>query len=279
MLLTEWPRARAGIAPRTLVEHSFGAREVRAALARGDVRRVRRAWIAIPGASVDLVAAADAGGRVTCVSLARRRGWWMPDAAPSDLHLHLPPAQASPVARLAIPHVLHWTKPIAPGPALTPEASIEDALAHVALCLTPEDALVVWESAIRVERLAVDTVRGVRWPHLAARARASEVQGLSDSGLETIFVVRLRPLGIRIRQQVVIDGHPVDVLIGRRLVVQIDGFAHHSTPAQRRRDVAQDAELRLRGYTVLRFTYAQVLHEWPFVERTIARAIAAGAHL
>ena len=38
-------------------------------------------------------------------------------------------------------------------------------------------------------------------------------------------------------------------------------------------------ELSLRGYTVLRFTYAQVVHDWPAVERAIARAIAAGAHL
>jgi hypothetical protein len=30
---------------------------------------------------------------------------------------------------------------------------------------------------------------------------------------------------------------------------------------------------------VLRFTYAQVVHDWDFVERTIARAIATGAHL
>ena len=103
--------------------------------------------------------------------------------------------------------------------------------------------------------------------------------GLSDSGLETIFVVRLEPWGLRLRQQFVIAGRPVDLLIGERLVVQIDGFAFHSTPAQRGRDVAHDAELRLRGYTVLRFTYAQVVHDWPAVERTIARAVAAGAHL
>lgn len=33
------------------------------------------------------------------------------------------------------------------------------------------------------------------------------------------------------------------------------------------------------GYTVLRFTYSQVMHDWPMVERTIARAIATGKHL
>ena len=71
----------------------------------------------------------------------------------------------------------------------------------------------------------------------------------------------------------------VDGLIGERLVVQIDGFAHHSTSAQRSADIAHDAELRLRGYTVLRFSYRQVVHESVLVERTIRRAIAQRLHL
>jgi hypothetical protein len=55
-----------------------------------------------------------------------------------------------------------------------------------------------------------------------------------------------------------IDGHPVDGLIGEHLVVQIDGFSHHRAE-QRRRDLRAGARLVLRGYTVLRFDYVQVL--------------------
>ena len=62
------------------------------------------------------------------------------------------------------------------------------------------------------------------------------------------------------------------------LVVQVDGHAYHSSAADRGRDAVHDAELRLRGYHVLRFTYSQVLHDWPAVERSIARAVAAGLH-
>ena len=105
------------------------------------------------------------------------------------------------------------------------------------------------------------------------------MNGLSDSGLETIFVYRLSGWGLPIRQQIVLAGARVDILIGERLVVQIDGYAFHSSSAQRSRDVAHDAELQLRGYTVLRFTYAQVIYGWPGVERAITRALAAGAHL
>lgn len=85
-------------------------------------------------------------------------------------------------------------------------------------------------------------------------------------------------MGLPIRQQTVLAGRPVDFLIGDRLVVQVDGHAYHSSAADRGRDAAHDAELRLRGYHVLRFTYSQVLHDWPAVERSIARAVAAGLH-
>ncbi|TQM34153.1 endonuclease domain-containing protein [Microbacterium kyungheense] len=69
------------------------------------------------------------------------------------------------------------------------------------------------------------------------------------------------------------------VLVGDRLVLQIDGYEFHSSSAQRSANIAHDAELRLRGYTVLRFSYAQVVHDWPTLERTVRRAVAAGLHL
>ncbi len=175
--------------------------------------------------------------------------------------------------------VLHWTVPLAPGSPHTLVDSTEDSLEQIARCLDAERALVVWESAARAEGLDIDAVRRIRWRSRAASDLAERVTGLSDSGLETIFVTRLSAWGVPIRQQVIIAGHRVDILIGERLIVQLDGHAYHSTPAQRARDAAHDAELVLRGYTVLRFTYAQVLHAWVSVERTITRALAAGAHI
>lgn len=101
---------------------------------------------------------------------------------------------------------------------------------------------------------------------------------LSDSGIESIPVARLRRIGIPLRQQVVIDGHPVDILIGERLVLQVDGFEFHRTAAQRDRDLAQDRRLVLMGYTVFRLGYADVLYGWPAVESEIRLAMAAGLH-
>lgn len=121
-------------------------------------------------------------------------------------------------------------------------------------------------------------LRGIRWANPVSRELAASVIGLSDSGIETLVVIPLRRWGLHVRQQALLVGRRVDVLIGERLVLQIDGYEHHSSSAQRSADIAHDAELRLRGFTVLRVSYRQVVHEWPSVERMLRRAVAQGLH-
>ena len=212
--LHDWLSARDGIARRDTVLHAgFSVAVLRAFVRNGTARMIRRAWVALGGARADLVTAAEAGGRVSCVSLARARGWWMPHDVDANLHLHLIPGSGSARMPEDWPGVLHWTRPIAPsGGELT--ATVEDALAQIAICLPFDKALVLWESAARKESLAAEALRGVRWTSVAARELADAVTGLSDSGLETIVVTPLRRWGVRVRQQAVLVGRPVDVLVG-----------------------------------------------------------------
>lgn len=276
MELKDWVTGRGGIVHRAdAADRGYSPAQVRAAIRAGDVQRVRAKWIATEAAPHDLRQAAETSGRITCVTLARRRGWWIPEAAPTDLHLHVGPN----AHRLVSGTTLHWSAPLAGAGDRSLTAPVEDALAHIGRCLDFEDALTIWESAARVESLDLESLRAVRWRDERSQALAAAVRGQSDSGLETMFIVRLSGWGIRMRQQVRLAGHDVDVLLGSRLVIQIDGFAHHSSAADRGRDLAHDAELRLRGYTVLRFTYAQIVHSWDVVERTISAAIARGLHL
>ena len=163
----------------------------------------------------------------------------MPDGVDPNLHLHLIPGSGSARLPADWPGVLHWTKPIAPsGRQLM--ATVEDALAQIARCVPFDAALVIWESAARKEALAPEALRQVRWGSRVARELADGVTGLSDSGLETLVVVPLRRWGLQVRQQVVLARRPVDVLVGDRLVLQIDGFEHHSSSAQRSSDIAHD---------------------------------------
>ncbi|QIG38509.1 DUF559 domain-containing protein [Microbacterium sp. 4R-513] len=275
----QWLRARNGIEHRdTLIRAGIPVTRLRDFVRRGRGALIRRAWIALPDADPDLALAARAGGRVTCIALARRRGWWIPPAADARPHLHLRPAAGSAGLGPGWDGVLHWTQPVAPTPGRALEGTVEDALAHIAVCQPPDVARVLWESAARKEGLAPEYLRAVRWRGPAARELAHIVTGLSDSGLETLVVAPLARSGLRVRQQVKIAGRFVDALVGDLLVLQIDGFEFHSASADRTRDIAHDAELRLRGYTVLRFSYAQIVHDWPTVEATIRRALALGLH-
>lgn len=272
-----WLEARGGIAHREEAVGVFPVGLVRAVVRDGAATLIRRAWISLQSAPADLRTAAEGGGRITCTSLARRRGWWMPGHVGHELHLHVLPGSASTPVTAGDEAVGHWTKPLVP-PGRSLVGSVEDALLHISTCLDRDDALVLWESAARTESIAPQTLRAFAWPRRIACELAAEVTGLSDSGLETLVVIPLMRWGIRVRQQIVLAGRPVDVLVGERLVVQIDGYEFHSSSAQRTKDIAHDAELRLRGFTVLRLSYAQIVHDWPRVERMIRQAIAAGLH-
>lgn len=276
MDIAEWVVEHGGIVHRQQVlDAGVPAHRLRAAIVRGEVDRVRRYWIATANAPAALVRAARVAGRLACVSAAQFRGWWIPPGVGEAVHVtvkrdgHAPPSGT----------IAHWSTPLAPLPAHHLVESVPDSLEHVASCLSFEQALVVWESALRQERLHPEVITKISWRTTAARRLATTVGGQADSGLETIFVVRLTPWGVPVRQQVLIAGHRVDVLIGDRLIVQLDGFAFHSTPADRQRDLAHDRELTTRGYNVLRFTYRDIVADWAGVERVIANALAQGLHL
>ena len=60
----------------------------------------------------------------------------------------------------------------------------------------------------------------------------------------------------------------------QRVVVEVDGFAFHSSRAAFERDRARDRDLQLSGYTVLRFTWRQLVDEPEAVVAAIAAALA-----
>ncbi len=217
-----------------------------------------------------MAAAARAGVVLSCLTLARRRGLW-------TLHEDAVHVAADPRSGGRKPpraHV-HWAKPAVPRHPDQLEDVLVNALLLVAACQPFERALVIWDSAVRQGLAHPAELRRLGLT-ASASAVLDEVDPFADSGLETLFRVRLRWLRVRILSQVWVHGHRVDFLIGRRLVVQLDG-GHH-VGAQRAGDVAHDAQLALHGFHVLRFTYAQVVDDWPAVQDVIMRAVSQGLH-
>jgi hypothetical protein len=57
----------------------------------------------------------------------------------------------------------------------------------------------------------------------------------------------------------------------RRVVVEVDGWQGHRTPAQLERDHQRDMELRAAGYVVLRYTRRQLIERPAAVAADIRR--------
>jgi len=75
-----------------------------------------------------------------------------------------------------------------------------------------------------------------------------------------------------------IGGHEIDfVWRDQRLVVEVDGFAFHSSRAAFERDRRRDAALAALGYRVIRVTWRQIVDRAATVVARIAGALAVGA--
>ena len=275
MELGSWLNQQGGIAhSQQALRAGFTRFAIRRNVAEGVCTRIRRDWLALPTAPLDLSAAAALGGRVACLSVARRLELW--NLADGMKHVSVPKnAVVPPDPALRV----HWGAGPIPVARFGLVEPIENALVHIAECQPFENALVVWDSALNKRLVTVASLARLPLHSAAARAVRAVASGLADSGLETLPVSRLAASGIRVDQQVLLEGHSVDGLIGDRLVLQTDGFSFHSTAEQRREDIAHDRRLALLGYTVLRYDYRQVLFEWPRVEAEIRQALAQGLHL
>lgn len=260
---------------RDLLESGWSPDRLRRAARAEGIALLRRSWLVLPEAPAEVHAAARLGGRITCRSALEQHGLWCPPGPADGIHIAL-----APNARAVEPGVrAHWASPVvavAPRTLLDP---IENVLACIAVCADGEAAFAVWESALARTRISADAMARTKWGSVAARALAAEAGVRSDSGVESRFAYRCRRAGIPFRQQVWLAGRPVDALIGRRLVVQLDGFAFHSDARQRRADIAHDRALRLLGFTVFRFDYVEVMHDWDHVESSLRSAMAQGLHL
>jgi len=255
----------------TLRRSGVTEHELRQAVRAGVVVSVCRGWVGLPGADPMLIAAAKRGVVLSCVTLAARKDLWV--TAASHPHVAAPPKSGHAKAARG---VVHWSRPVFPRDPELLEDSIENALVLVARCQPYEDALATWESAMRAGMVDPDVLDRAPLPP-AARRLMIDARPFADAGTETIFRTRMAWLNLPITPQVWIIGHRVDLLIGERLVVQIDG-GHH-VGSQRTRDIAHDAELMLRGYHVIRIGYDQLMNQWASVQSRILVAIAQRLHL
>lgn len=242
----------------------------------GRIRRIRRGWYADSTAGADVLRAVRLGGTLSCLSALRHRGVWVPPTR--RLHIRMSEHHQAKAALPVDVHVCPLPIRSAPTVAVDPLAT---ALVAAVRCLNDEGIVVVLDSILHQRMLRRDELASIL-SGCSARVRrlVAEADDRAESGTESMVRFRLRRLGIEVRSQVFIeDVGRVDLLVGTRLVIEVDSRAHHTGESAYESDRRRDLLLVARGKLVLRLTYHQIVHEWDAVLREIRLLIRSQAHL
>ena len=255
--------------------HAIGV-DATAAVRSGALRRIRRGWYASPQASPEELRAAEACGSLSCISLLAEAGAFRPPD--TRLHLAITSSSRPRPRELGEDVVTHWSRRVRRAEYRSIRETRIDALTQVFLCQPLEFAVAVADSCLRLRLVRHDALTQV----LAALPRrfavvTELVNARAESGTESITRVRLQLLGIVCEIQVEIDGvGRVDLVIDGWLLIEVDGRSWHDDPQAFQRDRDRDRAAAERGYTTLRFTYADVMHHWPRTRDSILAVRARG---
>ena len=274
-------------ATHELYERRWTKYHLGAAVREGTVVRVRQGWYATTETPEMYLQVARVGGRVTCATAAAVIGLWVRPLP--GLHVAVPPQASRLRARVdhreRLAHhpdasiTVHWTEQHSSSNRHI--ASVRQILRDMAMCQSPELVVAAADSALRAGWLTL-----AQWHedlgHLPKRLRRLliRVDPRSESLLESVMRFRLGMLGVDARSQVHIAGvGRVDLLVGTRLVIELDGWEFHSSRDHFEEDRRRDARLAELGYRVLRFTYRQLMRGWARVRAAVLACVARGDHL
>lgn len=172
-------------------------------------------------------------------------------------------------------------------PVTTPARSLVDA-GQVLRRWEVESAL---EHLLRLGHVTLDQVAAALVLHarrgrpgIGALRRVLAERALeerpADSVLETAFARLCRDAELPVPElhpEIVVDGvvrHPDFGFEGTPVLVELDGYEHHGSREAFERDRRRDQALTAAGYTVLRFTWRQVVHQPHTVVATLLRVLA-----
>lgn len=258
---------------RTLVS----ARAIRYGLATGQIRRVAKGVYSLPQAPPALTAARSHGGVVSHLSAAEHWGLGV-ISRPVLPHVTLEPGRVR--RRTGLPCTLHWASVQALDDVTTPLRTVLDCLrtspAHA-------EALAVVDSALRAGCIdqdeLLDAAAKLRGPH---RRRILHVAELADGRSESVLESGLRALLIEggiegfVPQVVVQDNHfsaRLDLAHPNlRVGLEAEGFEHHGTRRALVKDCRRQVNLAIRGWTILRFSWEDVMFDGEWVVSAVEQA-------
>lgn len=272
--------ARGGlIATHELIEAGLGRRARQQLLDDGVLWRIRQGWFARPDVDSMTLRAVRVGGVLTCGHALRRQGLWALEHP--ELHVRV----AGTDSRLRDERdsrrrrsaestaIVHWTR--RPDETERLVATVSDALSDYRRCVPLDWYLAALDSALHRAPLERDALRRDGHP-----VGVDGIDGVCESGTETMFWLAIRRLLPSVRRQQWIPGiGRVDFLVGERLVVEIDSREFHDTGSGRAADRRRDLDLSLAGYRCLRFDYDQIVNHLDRVIAAVLAAVSRGDHL
>ncbi|WP_426976248.1 DUF559 domain-containing protein [Pseudarthrobacter sp. O4] len=235
-------------------------------LANKAVKQPRRGIFMLPDCRPDLAAAIRHNARITCASAAGHYGLWLREP-PGQHHLACNHGHGTGFIR-------HRTVRFEGHPSL-PLAAIEDVVLHAMSCLAPPASTALATSAIRLYGVPLELLKD----QLAGDRSGPALKALNQLDLRAESIVEVdaqyvfNANGIGFETQVQLPGiGRVDFLIEGYLIVEVDGFAFHSSREALRRDLGRNNASTLSGFAVLRYMPE---HIWFEPERVVAEIRAA----
>ncbi|NUU31297.1 DUF559 domain-containing protein [Arthrobacter sp. C9C5] len=233
-------------------------------------RQPRRGVFALPDCRPEFLAALHHNARVSCASAAGHYGLWLRD----------PPARH----HLACNHghgrgfVRHRTVRFE-GPAELPVAAVEDVVLHALGCLTPPAPTAIATSAMRLLGVPLELLKAELTADRSGTARRAlrQLNLRAESIVEVDAQHLFRTNGIGYDAQVHLPGiGRVDFLLEGFLIVEVDGFAFHSSRTALRRDLQRNNAATLRGFASLHYMPEDIWFRPEHVLAEIRAVLAEG---
>jgi very-short-patch-repair endonuclease len=273
-----------GVASRRQLLAVVSRRELDQALGAGTILRDAHGRYAVPVADVAVRTASALSGVASHRSAAVHWGWAQkePDAPPD---VTVPRKRRVPTERRT-GVTLHWSDLSAAdmdGPWTSPRRTLVDCLRSLPF----DEALAIADSSLRAGSFdsasLTDVADAITGPG-AGRARrvARHADGRAANPFESVLrAIALDVPALHFEPQVVVEESPLlrpDLVDReRRLVLEADSFAWHGNRRALRRDCRRYNRLVLLGYTVLRFTWEDVMRDPGYVLQTLKTLVDAQA--
>ncbi|WP_460486752.1 endonuclease domain-containing protein [Epidermidibacterium keratini] len=252
---------------------------LRALVRTGQARQVIHGWYANADADMRAITAVRAGGALTCLDALELHGIWVPHGERAVRHVR--PGSGARQPRLSISGV-RYCEPVGCRP---PTARAVDspivAMLSATECCSAEEFVAICDSMLHqgfVERDELDQLLSAYPARI--RSLVNWCDGRAESGTESLVRFRLARAGVKLRPQVTVVGiGKVDLLIGRRLIIEVDSREYHGGQEPYQRDRRRDRRSAGRSYIVVRLTYADVMFHWDEALEDIMQIIRRREHL